>query len=541
MDGGIETEWTVEGLEMSPTNFNTYVSQSGLRIMHAGQNITAFVDESSLDLKDTLGQGEGSGSGSVKRTSTASFKSTLGPVASAVGAGTHVSSPQLVRHGEIQIYDANGNCLFGGFVSKITDETEKTTVYTKVECIDYYQFLDRTMVNEVYSGQNDLYMIKDLLRKYAPWVDQTLLTTSSTIAFTVKNFRNVTLQAALQSIFDVTGFLAWIDPLKRIHYNQPGSSPTAPFGLSTSPDFRTTFQVGVTSYEIDDNALINRVYFYGGRKPSPDFAQDLSPQVNGHNTTFVLAYYPRKAHDNKIHATVNGTELVTGYTPGTAKENLFKSQGGLADALVNSDAHTVTFDVAPPAGATVICTYRYELPMIIIISDENSRKKFGGYFDGSISDQTVVDETVAIQRCRVLLSEQSDGLKTLKCSCWRAGLTSGMLLSVYHQIRQINATYLIQEIDIKPLGNGQFQYDLTLGAWDWGLVDVMKHLISATTPQDDSTDETETPIVVQLGVEKSTAFFTITTAQQNHGGYFAKTTATGDGHDAYAGYSSISS
>ena len=76
----------------------------------------------------------------------------LGPAATAVGAGQTVSEPTLVRMGEVQIYDFTGTLVFAGYAGVIDDKTDRLSVFTHVQCYDYWQQLDRIYVTEVYTG-----------------------------------------------------------------------------------------------------------------------------------------------------------------------------------------------------------------------------------------------------------------------------------------------------------------------------------------------------------------------------------------------------
>lgn len=155
----------------------------GLRVMMAGQDITDDVDESSIQIEVSLAQGSGTGNGTGGRATSCTFTTSLGPAASAVGAGTTPSSPTLVRQGEVQIYDAGNNLIYGGYASQLEDLTQYTRIYTAVTCEDYWQYLDRVIINsETFTAQTDIEIIKFILTKYAPWVDQSLL--PSTAAYT---------------------------------------------------------------------------------------------------------------------------------------------------------------------------------------------------------------------------------------------------------------------------------------------------------------------------------------------------------------------
>ena len=451
----------------------------GLRVTLAGRDITPFVQEETIQIKDVLGQGTGPGASSAGRAATAQLLVSLGPAASASGAGQLPSGPVLARMGEIVISDATSTAIFGGFVGQLEDKTDRTTRYTQLDAYDYWQHLDRIQVQAIYTGQSDVYIIRDLLKTYAPWVRLDRLPSLGTYTFSVRVLKATTLQKALAAITDTTGYNIWIDNNKYIHYETPANAQVASFSLSNAPDFRHTFSFGVDTYVIDDTSAINRVTFFGGKKPSNDFTQDLSTQVNGNNKTFVLAYYPRNASDGKIHITLNGVDQVVGYLLGTGNTNKFRSQGGTAQVLLNADAHTIQFDVAPPAGSTVTARYRYEFPMNIQVADQASFRYYGMWLDGVISDESIFDAPTAVGRCRTLLAQQSHGLTTCNCHCFKPGLRSGQIVSLNHSIRGINGSFMVQEVDTAPLGAGNFQYNLTLGAWRLSLVDVVMSTIAA--------------------------------------------------------------
>lgn len=508
----------------------------------AGQNITNNVQQLSIAVDDTLGQGPGAGNsaGTQGRASTIKFNCTLGPMPLAKGAGNVLpgGGPYLVRYGEILIQDQFGNPVFGGFATKFTDTSDKTVAFTTVEGIDYSTSLQSIIVNESFSAQNDVYIITYILAKYAPWVKLDFVTgLAPAYTFPIKNFRNVSVEQIIQTVAGVTGYQVWIDFNKYMHYTPPNLTSSAPFKLSDQPDFLSSFPHNVEEFLIDDNSAINRVYFYGGRKQSADFQQDVSPLANSNNTIFVFAYYPRPDSTGKVRVSVNGTFLTVGDQNGTGAANTLVSAGGTATALINYDARTMTFNTAPATGATVLLYYRYELPLVLALTDPKSYAFFGRYLDGAISDDTIFDTQTAVQRCRVLLTQQSLGLTTLKLICWRPGLQAGQLLNVKNVTRGINTTYLIQEVATTVIGGGTFQYEVTCGAWNWNVVDVLMKL--AMNPMDTSTTENVIAVTINTATFNIGQTFLWTKSIRTMGGYFARTTAVGDGHDAYPGFFSI--
>src|SRR6266851_1444034 len=542
----------------------------------AGQDITKYVDQLSVVVTDTLGQGAGAGgSGATQgRATTAKFNTSLGPANKAIGAGQAIPPsgnfttsqfvprtfggtltgrpvinytlfPSLVRQGEIIITDAGGTIIFGGYATKLTDTSTSVLGNTKqnftaVEGIDYSTSLQRTLVNEVFTAQTDIQIISAIITKYAPWVKLTFLPTSGAYTFPRKNFRNVTVEQVLQTISGVTGFLVYIDFMKFLHYVSPTSVSAAPFNLSDQPDFVLTFPHNVAEFLVDDNSIINRVLFHGGTKVSNNFTQDVSMLANGNNKTFPLAYHPLVQTDGKYHVTLNGVEQVVGVANESDPANTCISAGGLAKVLIDQSSDIATFDVAPAGGVTVLVKYRYNFPLALVLTDEGSHTFFGAYFDGSIDDSTIFDLTTAVQRCKVLLSQQAYGLTTLKVDTYKAGIQAGMSIRITNALRGIDGTYLVQSVEVAPYGGGNFVFHLTLGAWDWNLMDFLMKLPTLATFQDSTTDEvTEfiTILSVLVQVKVSTAW---TTKAVGNGPYYARAAALGDNHDAFPGFATIS-
>jgi hypothetical protein len=448
------------------------------------------------------------------------------------------STPQLVRQGEVIIYDSSGDRIFGGYATDFQDKTEFTQVKTQVTCSDYWQDLARVVVNQIYSSEYDDQIISQLFAGYKPDIDLSSWVPSHTYLFTKIYLRAKTLQDSLQMIADTTGFDIWINPYKKFQYISPTDSGTAPFAVSDDPDFSSSFPLAVTKYEKDDTAIINRVYFYGGKTPSDDYTQDLSPQANGVNNTFVLAYYPRPSSDGNVDLYIGGVLQSMGAAFGTGAANTLIQDGGTADALLNSSAQAITVDSSkiPSAGTNVIsCKYRYEIPLTVMVTNQQSYQFFGRWFDGTISDTTVQDKNTAIQRARILLQEQAYGFEHITLKCWKAGLAAGQLLRIDHNVRDIHAAYIVQSVKVQPLGNGVFQYEVDLGAWNWNLVDVMMQAAKGAGLIDQLDDETQ-DVVTATQVQASIGLhFAWSNELRTAGGYYARSTPVGDGHDAYPG------
>lgn len=521
------------------------------QIMLAGQDITQYVDQMSIDIHDTLGQGGGAGSsGSTQgRAATFKFNTSLGPLSTAIGAGQPVpgGTPVLVRQGEVVIKDATGTTIFGGFATKLTDTStsllgQTRQNFTTVEGIDYSTSLQRTLINESFSAQTDIQIIRFVMQKYVPWVNLQYLPTNPAYLFSIKNFRSQTVEQVLQTIAGITGYLMFVDYQKNLHYIPPTAVSTAPYSVSSNPNFINTFPHGVVEYLVDDTSIINRVSFYGGTRLSNDVTQDVSPMANSSNKIFMFAYFPSTAADGKYHITVNGVDQVYGSANGAGPANTLISNGGTASLLLDPGSRTATFDTAPATGTTILLRYRYSFPISLQIADEKSHQFFGDpYLDGTINDNTVFDLQTAIQRSKIMLSQQNFGLTSLKVDVWKPGVQAGMVINVFNALRGINGNYIVQEVQIAPLGAGNFVYHLSLGAWNWNIIDFLLKLPTLSTFQNDQQNSNQETVIIESIISKVQVHDVWTTITTAPGVYYARAAVVGDGHDAYPGFATISS
>jgi hypothetical protein len=455
--------------------------------------------------------------------------------------GAMANAAKLIRQGEVTVTDATGTKIFGGYATLFEDASLPLVVKTKISCHDYFQSLDRIMVNEVYLAKSDIFIIKDILTKYAPWIDQTALPAAASVTFPTRFVRAQSVMMAIQSIGAVTGFMVWVTPDKKMHYASPTSATTAPFNLSDNPDFITLREYDFLAYKCDDNAIINRVYFYGGKNVSPDFTQDLRAQTTATNKVFSCAYYPHDLTAGPYTIIKNGVTLVKGSPFDTGSTGKLIADGGTAEVLVNATAKTLTFNTAPGTGLTQLdFNYRYETPLVIVISDKSSNNFYGAYYDSKLDDQTVLDSNTAISRSRSLLAQQSYGLVSAQVVLWSGGIQAGMLLSITNGLRNLTAvSYLVQKVSMVSMGSGFFEYTVDLGAWNWDNVDIIMAAVrkTATTTLD---NETDTQVVqAQLVGHTANGAIVFTKKTGASGVYYSRATAVVDGADAYSGFFTI--
>src|SRR5258708_9526465 len=104
------------------------ITRGGLTVKLAGQDISTYVSEPTIVIKDTLAQGAGTNSGGTGRAKKGSFLCSLGPAASALGSGqpippiyTNLFSP---NQADVEV-DASGFDPAGG----VTVSRDATTAW----------------------------------------------------------------------------------------------------------------------------------------------------------------------------------------------------------------------------------------------------------------------------------------------------------------------------------------------------------------------------------------------------------------------------
>src|SRR5260221_4431201 len=139
----------------------------------------------------------------------------------------------------------------------------------------------------------------------------------------------LSVEAAIQAVAGITGFLVYVDYQKNLRYISPSQASSAPFSVSDQPNFINSFPGAITDFMVDDNSAINRVSFYGGTKISNPFPQDISAFANGSNKTFPLAYAPAALAGGGYLLTVAGVSHVVNTTTAAGATDALKSAGGV--------------------------------------------------------------------------------------------------------------------------------------------------------------------------------------------------------------------
>ena len=190
--------------------------------------------------------------------------------------------------------------LFDGQIYAMTlqqSDAADFTVFYQCDLNDAAAFLDRSVCWDpsfaLTLPNSDQGIITALLGEFCPKI---ALTDIALIVPVIQSFEWVT-KTCRQVLDDLSTLSmgSWrVDFDGNLHYFLAASSPPAPFGLSTSPDYVTTFPVKVDGYKHDFTNPVNRAYVRGNQDPetgviiSASYADPVSVGTYGEYATGVV-------------------------------------------------------------------------------------------------------------------------------------------------------------------------------------------------------------------------------------------------------------
>lgn len=272
-----------------------------------------------------------------------------------------------------------------------------------------------------------------------------------------------TTKEVITQIANQTVAAFWVDYYKFLHY-MPALAVNAPYGLSDSPDFVTTFPYADFQYVLDATESRTSPVIEGSSQLSNPLSQTQSG--NGVLTSFTFnSGSPIEQIDS---LTVGGVAQ----TVGLANVNTF-AQG--YNALLTPAQAIVQFNVAPPNAANnIVCIFRFLAPVIIRvrlppIPNPTSHRKRSIHNHQKIP--YVTSQRAAIDRANADLTVYQKARPvaqlTVHCPPWpkTTPIRIGTAIAITHTAAGFNKQlFQVQQVDILPRGNnGEYVYQLYLG------------------------------------------------------------------------------
>lgn len=177
---------------------------------------------------------------------------------------------------EVEILDGRDGVtkLFDGQIYQLAmEQSDGPTfeVFFKAELNDWSALLDRAVCwDSTYTlplPSSDREIILALLGQFCPGI---ALADVAEIVPVIEGFDwlSKTARQVLDDLAALSGGEWFVDFDAQLHYRLPAAAPAAPFSLSTSPDFVTSFPVNVSGYRHDFSNPINKAYVRGAADPA---------------------------------------------------------------------------------------------------------------------------------------------------------------------------------------------------------------------------------------------------------------------------------
>jgi hypothetical protein len=143
-------------------------------------------------------------------------------------------------------------------------------VFYRLEMNDYAAWLDRAVCWGGFTltlPASDAEIVQALVGHFCPRIDSAADVAEVVPTIQAYDWKNKTARQVLDDMAALAGAEWRVDFDAVLHYGLAADAPEAPFALSTSPNYTTTFPVNVSGYKRDFSNPVNRCYVRGAALP----------------------------------------------------------------------------------------------------------------------------------------------------------------------------------------------------------------------------------------------------------------------------------
>jgi hypothetical protein len=363
----------------------------------------------------------------------------------------------------------------------------------QVQCVDFQRLLDKHLVVEKYDNMYAGDIVKDIITKYCSGFTTDHVKQGPLVNGISFNYRYP--GECLKELAQLTSHHWYVDVEKDVHFFDQFTN-RSPFDLD---DTQSNFDnLEITA---DISQLRNRIYFRGGTYLSEPFPETHT----GGKEVWLLGYKP---HDLSI--TVNGVAKTVGI------ENI--DAPTTKDFLMNyQEKHVVPGALATVSTDTVDFTYRFEVPVLTVVDDQESIDRMKGIEGGNgiyehiIVDKEVTTKELARQRSQADLEQYANPLISGSFTTNDHGLRSGQLLHIKQTKRNIDGDFLIRKVTMRWLTVDLYHYQVEIASKLKGIEDLLIQLFSQSRQIEVRDDEVLDKLLVLRDTVKLTDSLSIGT------------------------------
>jgi hypothetical protein len=418
--------------------------------------------------------------------------------------------------------------IFGGFLlnNKKAEGANLDTDFN-IAASDYSVRLNKVYIKEEYVNTSDADIISDIFTTYLSGEGYDVSTyVTELYTHPSMRFNRVTVLDVIKRLAKLAKADWYVDYDKKLHFFPSGTAGSAaPFGLSDTPNFSTTYPYHDLVIDEDGSGVVNRVEIVGGNYRSDD-------------TTFYLA---GTGQDNrisvpfKLHAPTGQTSIQVWRNDGTLASPVWTAltvKVGYVDDLVSATDVLYYFNEKvleqtanwPNLANAVKVTAKYEVPLRTRVQDQASYNHYGMYFDDVIVNTSIIDKAVARLAGLAELAEKSLAKTSISLEVDQPGIRAGQIVHFVSALHSKDADYIVQRVTCKVGVNGRAFYKVSLGTYNTGLIDMLLSIAKSTKGEVAWSDEEVLDEVLQVA-ESISLTESVSVATSTNPYYFSETLA----------------
>ena len=394
-------------------------------------------------------------------------------------------SDNAPEQGKELIFKDGARFLFAGFISKVTPiEIGRGQLFVyDVEVTDYTYIVINKNAQKTYTNQTLKYIVEDLMTTY---VDSGYSITTGGVdtgpTIDTVSFNHISLRKCFEKLAKISGYEWWIG-YNKVLYFKSKSALTAPEQITDSSDNHETLSI-----ETDLAQVRNSIVVQGGQEETTAyFSQTI--EADG-----VAREWPLREKPTTLEYIKEAAVAQTVGEDPTDEETGNDYMYNKAEKYVR----VVSGDPTPAAGVQIEVSYKYEVPVIIILESPSSiaamKALEGG--DGihayTIFESSIKSKDEARQRALKELTEyanpQVNGYFTTRTGLLSVGtyFEPGQEITINSPSWGINTDtkYLIQEVITTLIEDGsniEYHYTVRFGG---RLIDTIVFLESLASKED---------------------------------------------------------
>lgn len=383
--------------------------------------------------------------------------------------------------------------VFTGFITHRKASYGGTTRYWEIECTGLDGMLENvTLVNASYTSTTDQAIITGIIDNLSPlYLYANIRTTSAVHALAFNNvppcatgisidaiqYADATPREVLNSLVDITGFLAGVDNYYNVYYYPPFTN-IAPYGLSDNPDNVTTFPYYDHEIDYDGSQLQNNINVAGNT-----YEVQITENFTAGDGTHSQFIVGGKTAGFYLTYTAAGTIAIPQVTFGGTLQTTALDTGvgfGTSQTLIQYSNTHIGIATAINAGTSISVTYTYTALAYVNVQSPDSIAKYKRPFWGKINDTNLASNASAVVRGEAELEAYSDDRITLTFKTWKM-LSPGQIIEFTSGLDGLSkAHFVVQKVTVNDLGYdpavGQInQYEVQAGVYIDDFIDFFRN------------------------------------------------------------------